>query len=121
MRPLTKVYLVDGQSERFFGDGPYRLLKLVEQTGSLRAAAMEMGMAYTKALRLLRQAERAMGVPLTTRETGGKDGGGSRLTETGKELTKRYEIYTQACVAANGKLFEEIFAGFGQTPPDHHR
>ena len=54
MQPVTRVYLYDDNGNKFFGEGPYRLLRGGEDTGSLRASAMAMGMAYTKALRLLR-------------------------------------------------------------------
>ena len=57
MRAVTRVTFLDDAGEKFFGEGPCRLLRAVEQTGSLRAAAASMGMAYTKALKLLRRAE----------------------------------------------------------------
>ena len=41
-----RVFLCDDDHLRFFGEGPCRLLHLIEETGSLRAAAMSMGMAY---------------------------------------------------------------------------
>ena len=53
-----RVFLCDDDHLRFFGEGPCRLLHLIEETGSLRAAAMSMGMAYTKALAIMRRAER---------------------------------------------------------------
>lgn len=81
MRAITKIIFLDEQGEKFFGEGPARLLHGVEETGSLRAAAMSMNMAYTKALKLIRNAETALGFPVISRKTGGKDGGGSRLTE----------------------------------------
>ena len=43
-----------------------------DETGSLRAAAMSMGMAYTKALAIMRRAEKNLGFPLTARRIGGK-------------------------------------------------
>ena len=42
MRAVTKVYFLDENGEKFFGEGPCRLLHGVEQTGSLRAAAQNM-------------------------------------------------------------------------------
>lgn len=111
MTPLTKVYLTDEAGQRFFGDGPCSLLLLVEKTGSVRAAAMEMGMAYTKAMKLLKHAEAATGQTLMQRSIGGKDGGGSRLTEQGKELVRKYEAYRAQCVETNRKLYLEIFGG----------
>ena len=109
MKAVTKIMLVDDNGEKFFGEGPARLLHGIEETGSLRAAAMAMNMAYTKALKLIRNAEKAMGCPLIRRTTGGKDGGGSCLTDTGKELLQRYEAYRDACIQANSRLYLECF------------
>lgn len=111
MQPLTKVYLLDENGQRFFGDGPCRLLRLVEEKGSLHAAAEEMGMAYTKAMKLLKQAEAAVGEPLTERVIGGTKGGGSRVTDAGKELMQRYEDYRDRCIAADREIYSQVFGG----------
>mgnify|MGYP000081385367 FL=1 len=50
MQPNIRVALFDEDGERFFGEGPCRLLHAIEQTGSLRAAAQSMQMAYTLSL-----------------------------------------------------------------------
>ena len=109
MEAVTKIVFLDDAGNKFFGEGPFRLLQAVEETGSLRGAAGSMGMAYTKALKILRNAEEALGFPLTFRVTGGKDGGGSRLTPEGKEWIKRYEQYRHACIQANSRLYWEFF------------
>ena len=49
MKPVTKITITDDNGIKFFGEGPCRLLRCVEKTGSLRAAAMEMEMSYSKA------------------------------------------------------------------------
>ena len=109
MKAVTKITFLDENGEKFFGEGPARLLHNVAQSGSLRAAAMSMDMAYTKALKLIRNAENALGYPLIRRSTGGKDGGGSCLTEEGKEWLQRYEAYRDACKEANSRLYLEFF------------
>lgn len=109
MKAVTRILFLDDQEQKFFGEGPCRLLRGVEATGSLRAAAIQMGMAYTKALKLLQNAENALGYPLTTRTSGGRDGGGSRLTPEGEEWLKRYEAYRDACIQANRKLYLAFF------------
>lgn len=109
MKAVTRITFLDDNDEKFFGEGPARLMRAVEETGSLRAAAMSMDMAYTKALKLIRNAENALGYPLIRRTTGGKDGGGSCLTEEGKEWLQRYEDYRDACKEANSKLYLEFF------------
>lgn len=121
MRAITKIIFLDEQGEKFFGEGPARLLHGVEETGSLRAAAMSMNMAYTKALKLIRNAETALGFPVISRKTGGKDGGVSRLTEEGKEWLCRYEAYRDACKQANSRLYLEFFGEQRKTTPDSDR
>ena len=59
MKAVTKITFLDDNNEKFFGEGPARLLHGVEECGSLRAAAMSMDMAYTKALKLIKNAENA--------------------------------------------------------------
>ena len=111
MKPVTKIQFLDENGEKFFGEGPFRLLRLVEETGSLRCAAASMGMAYSKALKLVSQAEKALGFPLTQRSVGGKDGGGSTLTPEGREFLQKYEAYRDACVQANRELYAQYFPG----------
>ena len=110
MKAVTKIIFLDDNNEKFFGEGPAQLMHLVEETGSLRAAAISMGMAYTKALKLIKNAESALGFSLLTRVTGGKDGGGSCLTTDGKEWLERYEEYKYACKVANSELYLEFFS-----------
>ena len=45
MKAITRLLFLDENNEKFFGEGPYRLLKEVEKSGSLRSAAASMGMA----------------------------------------------------------------------------
>ena len=110
MKAVTKIIFLDDNNEKFFGEGPAELLHAVEAKGSLRAASISMGMAYTKALKLIRNAEAALGFSLITCVTGGKDGGGSRLTVEGKEWLVRYEAYRDACKKANSRLYMEFFS-----------
>lgn len=109
MKAVTKIIFLDENQEKFFGEGPCRLLHAIEETGSLRSAALSMGMAYTKALKILKKAESTLGFPLTARQAGGKDGGGSHLTFEGKEWLQRYEHYRDACIQANRRLYLECF------------
>ena len=109
MKAITRIMFLDDNGEKFFGEGPARLLHGIEDFGSLRAAAMSMNMAYTKALKLIRNAESALDVALIQRSTGGKDGGGSTLTAEGKEWLQRYEAYRDACKEANSRLYLEFF------------
>lgn len=110
MRPSVRTYLVDDSGERVFGPGPAELLRRIREYGSLRAAAISMGMAYTKALALVRKAESGLGSPLTTRVVGGSGGGGSTPTPEADELLASYERWTSACEASAGAQYAAAFA-----------
>lgn len=113
MKAVTKITFLNDDGEKFFGEGPARLLREVDETGSLRAAAISMGMAYTKALKLMKQAEAALGFSLITRTTGGKAGGGSILTPEGTRWLRQYEAYRDACIKANQALYRQHFPKLG--------
>ena len=113
MKAITRITFWNEDGEKFFGEGPARLLKAVEDCGSLRSAAISMDMAYTKALKLMKNAEATLEFPLTTRTTGGRDGGGSILTPEGKAWLDRYEAYAKACEEANLQLFRQFFPKVG--------
>lgn len=109
MRAATSIFLYDGD-KRFFGEGPCRLLHGIEKTGSLRAAAMDMNMSYSKALHIIANAEKVLGFSLTEKSIGGKNGGGSVLTPKAKEFLEKFEAYREACYEANSRLYNEFFS-----------
>ena len=104
MKPALRVMLCDDAGERFFGEGPCRLLHLIEETGSLRSAAAQMGLSYSKALRLVQHAEKALGFALTCKTIGGRGGGGST-----RQFLERYEAYRDACVQTSRELYSAFF------------
>ena len=108
MRSVTCIYLFE-QDEKFFGEGPYRLLKGVEKKGSLRSAALDMNMSYSKALSIVNKAEKVIGFSLTEKTIGGKGGGGSQLTKEAKTFMEKFEAYREACYEANHRIYQEFF------------
>lgn len=109
-----RVFLCDDDHLRFFGEGPCRLLHLIEETGSLRAAALSMGMAYTKALHLMKRAEKNLGFSLTARTIGGKGGGGSVLTPEAKEFLHDYETWRNACIQSSRDLYTQVLSKYNR-------
>lgn len=69
-----------------FGGGCAALLEGVADEGSLNRAAKRMGMAYSKAWRIVREAEAHLDCELLTRD-GAR---GSRLTPEGERALKGY-------------------------------
>lgn len=95
--------------EKCFGPGPAALLEATERLGSLRAAAAEADMAYSKAWTSLRACEQALGLPLLERAAGGRRGGGSRLTREGRELLTAYRTLEQRMAEEGDRLLRELF------------
>jgi len=95
--------------EKCFGPGIAALLHGVEKTQSLRQAAIEMDMAYSKAWRVLKTAEASLGFPLLSSTTGGKGGGGAELTPAAKDLLARYEGFSDAVKGYADEVFLDYF------------
>ena len=112
MKPEFSVSIRSDEGEKIFGEGPYRLLLGVDRLGSLNAAAKELGMAWSKASRIMNRAEQLLGVALTQRRIGGPGGGGSALTPAARELIERYEAFRADCAAAVEASFLNRFQGF---------
>ena len=72
------------------GPGKIRLLEQVAATGSIRKAATAMRMSYRRAWLLLQALEACFGNPLVETATGGKSGGGARLTQAGSAVVACY-------------------------------
>src|SRR3989442_13664240 len=68
---------------RYSEDRLARLLREVQQTGSLRAAARRLGMDPGNGLRMIRSAEAVMGTALVRGRTGGRSGGPTKPTGGG--------------------------------------
>ena len=109
MRAATSIYLFQ-DDERFFGEGPCRLQRGIQECGSLRASAMKMNLPYSKANAIMNRAEEALGFSLTEKQIGGKCGGGSKLTPEAIAFLEKYEAYREACYEANRKLYLEFFS-----------
>ena len=79
----------DGKS--FLGAGRIELLKRIASTGSMNAAAKEMKMSYKAAWERLNSMNELAQAPLLERQTGGKGGGGTKLTPYAYEIIETYE------------------------------
>ena len=73
------------------GEGRIRLLRLIEETGSLRKAAEGMGMSYRHAWGIIRHLEEELGGSLVVSTRGGKGGGKTVITDLASELISEYE------------------------------
>lgn len=99
------------ENGKCFGPGIAELLERTEETHSLRGAAAGMGMAYSKAWRIMKETEAALGFRLISSTTGGRGGGGAQVTPEGRAMTEKFralETRLNACAArAVCELFDE--------------
>jgi molybdate transport system regulatory protein len=76
--------------ENFGGQSRIRLLAAIASCGSITRAAKEIKMSYKAAWDAVDQMNNLAGEPLVARVSGGKGGGGTRLTERGLQLVDQF-------------------------------
>ena len=92
----SKIWIeVDGQI--MLGEGRVRLLKAIKETGSLTKAAKTLNMSYKKAWGLVDAVKSMAKKSVVTKSVGGKNGGGTILTEYGERLIKIFEEINESC------------------------
>lgn len=97
--------------ENFLGSGRIELLKRIEKTGSIHAAAKEMKMSYKAAWERIESMNKLSDEPLITKKAGGKGGGGTLLTPYAHKLIKTFERFDEL-----HRQFIDRFAEAGDNP-----
>ena len=95
------------------GPGKAALLEALARTGSISAAAREMGMSYRRAWLLVDTMNHCFHAPLVEASKGGAGGGGARVTELGLDVLARYramELKAAASIAAEMREFSRLLA-----------
>lgn len=82
---------IEADQQTFLGSGRIRLLKAVEELGSLNKAAKKLNISYKKAWDLIKSVNDTADKPMTATTTGGRGGGGMTLTDYGKKMMEQYE------------------------------
>lgn len=104
LKPVIRISIVNPNAESgsVFGRGIAALCEGVRDTGSLNAAAKSMGMAYSKAWRIIKDTEAALGVQLLNR-----DGAhGSSLTPECVDLLDAYQTVQSALQVQAVEIFK---------------
>lgn len=107
MRLIVHVKISDSAdpASHGFGRGIVQLLEGVERLGSINKATNEMGMAYSKAWKIINSIETEFGVRLIDR-----DGAhGSAITPEAREMIARYHEMLDAAQAAAGQVFQKYY------------
>jgi len=88
-----KIWFSSEDGQNIMGDGKIRLLKTINEQGSLKAATNLLKISYRKAWGDIKKAEDILGFQLINKLRGGPDGGSSSLTEEGQRLIISYDIF----------------------------
>ncbi|MDQ6622791.1 MAG: LysR family transcriptional regulator [Verrucomicrobiota bacterium] len=89
-------------NERMLGPGKMELLEAIAATGSLSAAAREMGMSYTRAWKLVQELNRAAQRPMVAMSRGGHSRGAATLSPFGEKVLGLYRQMDEAASKAAG-------------------
>ncbi len=81
---------LDVAGETFLAPGRVTLLERIDEYGSITKAAKSMEMSYRHAWLLVEDINKKSPEPLIVRAAGGRGGGGTFLTEKGKEAVKEF-------------------------------
>ena len=84
---------IDGPEGTFIGYGRVVLLERIREQGSITKAAKSMEMAYRHAWDLVDSMNRQAKTPLVELATGGKGGGGARVTAAGERAIRVFRQF----------------------------
>jgi molybdate transport system regulatory protein len=91
---------IDLDSDGRIGPGKIELLEKIAAFGSISAAGRAMDMSYRRAWELVEELNSIFGKAVVESQTGGRKGGGARLTVLGLALIARYRAIERAAVDA---------------------
>ena len=96
--------------DKCFGPGIYEVLEKVDQFGSLRSAAADMNMSYSKAWKMVKTCEKNLGFQLLVSSVGGKNGGGAFITDKAHTFMEAYRQFSSEINTFSEKLLKEKFS-----------
>jgi molybdate transport system regulatory protein len=109
-KPFARMHLwLETEDGLYFCLGRAMLLELIDQHGSLKKAAEELGMSYRAAWGKVKKTEEVLGAPLIERT--GNRSSGYKLTEFGRSLTNDFKAWREAVQKHAMKSAKKIFGG----------
>jgi molybdate transport system regulatory protein len=111
MKVHTKIWVETEQGKLLLGEGRLKIFKAIEKTGSLSAAARELGMSYRAVWGKVRTTEQRLGVKLVDGVAGGPKHGGTTLTKKAKKFVEKFENFDNAAREEVLKLADQHLEG----------
>jgi molybdate transport system regulatory protein len=112
----TRIRILLG-SAYAIGPGKADLLQAIEKTGSISAAARNLGMSYRRAWLLIDTMNQCFREPVVGTATGGKGGGGAQITASGKAVLRAYRAMEASATASIQKRMPAFSRMLRSKPP----
>jgi len=90
------------------GPGKIALLEAIGTTGSISAAARQLGMSYRRAWLLVEQLNESLVEPAVAAAPGGRSGGGAVLTPMGERVIKLYRAIERSALSSAKSEFRAV-------------
>ncbi len=103
----TKIWIEDENGETVLGAGQLEILNVINDKGSISAAARAMNMGYRSMWGKLKKIEKRIGKPLLIRKKGGASGGNSILTFEAKIMVDKFKQLQHEISKSAEKIFKE--------------
>jgi molybdate transport system regulatory protein len=108
LKPEYKIWFSSLQGDGILGDGKWKILKQIDECGSLVGACEQLGITYRRTWNDLRKIEKMLGFHLLETVRGGLEGGSTRLSPEGRNLVKAFDIFHQRMDKIMQKEFERL-------------
>ena len=96
MKIKSKIW-IESEEGILLGEGRVKLLKMIEETGSLNKASKSLKISYQKAWRMIDEMNTFPTHPIIKTQIGGSKGGETSLTDYGKSLILIYDTINKDC------------------------
>lgn len=93
-----------------FGQDTADFLEAIRENGSMLGACQAKGISYSKGWKMVKQAEDELGIRFIARQTGGRRGGSSTLTEEGAGFLDRFRALEAQIARYASDAFSGLFS-----------
>jgi molybdate transport system regulatory protein len=108
LKPEYKIWFSSPVGEGIMGDGKWKILKQIDECGSLVGACEQLGITYRRTWNDLHKIEKMLGFHLLETVRGGQEGGSTRLSPEGRRLVKAFDTFHRRMDKIMNKEFERL-------------
>lgn len=105
-----KIWIETDSHISILGEGKWKLLKAIQETGSLKAAVDSMGLSYRQTWTNLKKIEERLGFPILEKSRGGAEGGHTALTPQGEKIVDFFDKVYNEFEPSVKEIFSHLLA-----------